>query len=84
MKDIFMAKKTVDFERVKTILLFVSVIIMMVMLVMRVWDDLFNQGDKRGREDQEGESGRLKGFSFRFFTYIYIPRFVSIIPQFNF
>ncbi|MGR9593667.1 hypothetical protein [Bacillus thuringiensis] len=50
-----MAKKPVDFERVKTILLFVSVIIMMVMFAMTVWDDLFHKDDETIRQEQEQE-----------------------------
>ncbi|MED3314529.1 hypothetical protein [Bacillus wiedmannii] len=53
-----MAKKTVDFERIKTILLFVSVIIMMAMFAMTVWDDLFHKDDETIRQEQEREARR--------------------------
>ncbi|WP_404492442.1 hypothetical protein [Bacillus sp. RC51] len=55
-----MVKKTVDFERVKTILLFVSVIIMMLMFAMTVWDDLFHKDDETIRQEQEREARRLQ------------------------
>lgn len=39
-------------ERIKTILLFVSVIIiMMVMFTMTVWGDLFHKDDERIRQE---------------------------------
>ncbi|WP_257143482.1 hypothetical protein [Bacillus wiedmannii] len=41
-----MAKKPVDIEHVKTILLFVSVIIMMAWFIHTVWDDLFHNDDE--------------------------------------
>ncbi|MED2981283.1 hypothetical protein P4311_07510 [Bacillus thuringiensis] len=55
-----MVKKRVDFERVKTILLFVSVIIMMLMFAMTVWDDLFHKDDETIRQEQERETRRLE------------------------
>ncbi|HDR4901624.1 TPA: hypothetical protein QCR38_003881 [Bacillus cereus] len=55
-----MVKKRVDFERVKTILLFVSVIIMMLMFAMTVWDDLFHKDDETIRQEQEREARRLE------------------------
>ncbi|WP_257151181.1 hypothetical protein [Bacillus cereus] len=60
MKDIPMAKKQVDFERVKTILLFVSVIIMMLMFSMMVWDNLFHKDADTIRIEQEREERRLQ------------------------
>ncbi|MFK4423964.1 hypothetical protein ABH959_001099 [Bacillus sp. RC51] len=60
MRGIPMVKKTVDFERVKTILLFVSVIIMMLMFAMTVWDDLFHKDDETIRQEQEREARRLQ------------------------
>ncbi|MED1038650.1 hypothetical protein P4T62_08165 [Bacillus mycoides] len=53
-----MAKKTVNFERIKTILLFVSVIVMMIMVAMTVWDDLFHKDDETIRHEQEREARR--------------------------
>ncbi|MDA1678647.1 hypothetical protein [Bacillus cereus group sp. TH152-1LC] len=53
-----MAKKPVDFERITTILLFVSVIIMMAMFAMTVWDDLFHKDDETIRQEQEREARR--------------------------
>ncbi len=50
MKSIFTMKKPVDFERVKTILLFVSVVIMMIMFAMTVWGDLFHKDDETIRQ----------------------------------
>lgn len=55
-----MAKKPVDFERVKTILLFVSVVIMMIMFAMTVWDDLFHKDDETIRQEQEREARRIE------------------------
>ncbi|KFM99336.1 hypothetical protein D0U04_11075 [Bacillus clarus] len=53
-------KSTVDFERVKTILLFVSVIIMMLMFAMTVWGDLFHKDDETIKQEQEREERRLQ------------------------
>ncbi|MGG5736695.1 hypothetical protein [Bacillus cereus group sp. IBL03679] len=55
-----MVKKRVDFDRVKTILLFVSVIIMMLMFAMTVWDDLFHKDDETIRMEKEGEERRIQ------------------------
>ncbi|MED3681833.1 hypothetical protein [Bacillus thuringiensis] len=55
-----MEKKQVDFERVKTILLFVSVIIMMLMFAMTVWSDLFYKDDETIRQEQEREARRIQ------------------------
>ncbi|EJV49973.1 MULTISPECIES: hypothetical protein [Bacillus cereus group] len=55
-----MAKKRVEIERVKTILLFVSVIIMMAMFAMTVWGDLFHKDDETIRQEQEREARRLE------------------------
>ncbi|MGQ7776822.1 hypothetical protein [Bacillus sp. WC2507] len=60
MKSIFTMKKTIDFERVKTILLFVSVIIMMLMFAITVWGDLFHKDDETIRQEQEHEARRLQ------------------------
>lgn len=60
MRDISMAKKRVEIERVKTILLFVSVIIMMAMFAMTVWGDLFHKDDETIRQEQEREARRLE------------------------
>lgn len=42
------------------ILLFVSVIIMMLMFAMTVWDDLFHKNDETIRQEQEREARRLQ------------------------
>ncbi|WHY28114.1 hypothetical protein QNH45_21875 [Bacillus wiedmannii] len=55
-----MTKKPIDFERVKTILLFVSVVIMMVWFAMTVWGDLFHKGGETIRQEQEREARRLE------------------------
>ncbi|KAB7640290.1 hypothetical protein [Bacillus sp. B3-WWTP-C-10-D-3] len=55
-----MARKQIDFERVKTILLFVSVVIMMIMFAMTVWDDLFHKDEQTIRQEQEREERRLQ------------------------
>ncbi|EJS14937.1 hypothetical protein IKS_01596 [Bacillus cereus VDM062] len=47
-------------ERTQTILLFVSVIIMMIMFAMTVWDDLFHKDDETIRQEQEREARRLE------------------------
>ncbi|WP_075308549.1 hypothetical protein [Bacillus wiedmannii] len=53
-------KKTIDFERVKTILLFISVVIMMTWFGMTVWGDLFHKDDETIRQEQEREERRLQ------------------------
>ncbi|PFW95197.1 hypothetical protein [Bacillus pseudomycoides] len=55
-----MMKKPIDFERVKTILLFVSVIIMMAWFAVTVWDDLFHKDAETIRIEQEREERRLQ------------------------
>ncbi|PGO26412.1 hypothetical protein CN984_17760 [Bacillus cereus] len=55
-----MVKKRVDFERVKMILLFVSVVIMMLMFAMTVWGDLFHKDDETIREEKEREERRIQ------------------------
>ncbi|PEQ43625.1 hypothetical protein CN467_02985 [Bacillus cereus] len=47
-------------ERITTILLFVSVIIMMAMFAMTVWDDLFHKDDETIRQEQEREARRIE------------------------
>lgn len=47
-------------ERIETILLFMSVIIMMIMFAMTVWDDLFHKSDEIIRQEQEREERRLQ------------------------
>ncbi|PFJ81429.1 hypothetical protein COI95_08665 [Bacillus cereus] len=47
-------------ERIKMILLFVSVIIMMLMFAMTVWGDLFHKDDEAIRQEQEREARRLE------------------------
>ncbi|MFJ8415024.1 hypothetical protein [Bacillus paramycoides] len=51
-------KKILISEKVQMILLFVSVIIMMVMFTMTVWDDLFHKDDETIRQEQEREARR--------------------------
>ncbi|GAB6601469.1 hypothetical protein PDN46_08540 [Bacillus cereus group sp. Bc191] len=47
-------------SRIETILLFVSVIIMMVMFAMTVWDDLFHKDDETIRIERAREERRLQ------------------------
>lgn len=47
-------------DRVKTILLFVSVTIMMLMCAMTVWDDLFHKDDETIRMEKEREERRIQ------------------------
>lgn len=60
MRGIPMVKKRVDFERVKMILLFVSVIVMMLIFAMTVWDDLFHKddGNDKARKRTGGTTAR--------------------------
>ncbi|WP_172583205.1 MULTISPECIES: hypothetical protein [Bacillus cereus group] len=60
MKSIFTMKKPIDFENVKTILLFVSVVIMMAWFTVTVWGDLFHKDDETIRQEQEREARRLE------------------------
>lgn len=53
-------KKPIDFERVKTILLFASVIIMMAWFVVTMWGDLFHKDTETIRQEQEREARRLQ------------------------
>ncbi|PGM93265.1 hypothetical protein [Bacillus cereus] len=53
-------KKTIDFERVKTILLFVSVVIMMMMFIYNVWNNLFAKSDETKRIEREREERRIE------------------------
>ncbi|PEP03809.1 hypothetical protein CN577_24750 [Bacillus toyonensis] len=46
-------------ERIETILLSVSVIIMMAWFTVTVWDDLFHKDDETIRLEQEREERRL-------------------------
>ncbi|MBG9470148.1 hypothetical protein ABE55_27270 [Bacillus thuringiensis] len=47
-------------ERIETILLFMSVIIMMITFTMTVWGDLFHKDDETIRQEQEREARRLE------------------------
>ncbi|HDR4554357.1 TPA: hypothetical protein QCQ24_002319 [Bacillus cereus] len=47
-------------ERIKTILLFVSVIVMMLMFAMTVWGDLFHKDDETIRQEQDREARRIE------------------------
>ncbi len=47
-------------ERITTILLFVSVIIMMAMFAMTVWGDLFYKDAETIRQEQEHEARRIE------------------------
>ncbi|WP_090813830.1 hypothetical protein [Bacillus nitratireducens] len=47
-------------EKAQTILLFVSVIIMLVMFAITVWDDLFVKDNETIRQEQEREARRLQ------------------------
>ncbi|PEU04133.1 hypothetical protein CN527_04580 [Bacillus cereus] len=42
------------------ILLFVSVVVMMLMFAVTVWDDLFHKDDETIRQEQEREARRLQ------------------------
>lgn len=55
-----MEKKRVDFEHVKMILLFVSVVIMMLIFAMNVWEDLFYKDDETIRQEKEREERRIQ------------------------
>lgn len=55
-----MARKPVDIKRVKTILLFVLVVIMMTWFVMTVWDDLFHKDGDTIRQEHERVERRLQ------------------------
>ncbi|PFZ64884.1 hypothetical protein COL76_13110 [Bacillus wiedmannii] len=47
-------------ERIETILLSVSVVIMMAWFAMTVWDDLFNKDDETIRQEHEREARRIE------------------------
>lgn len=47
-------------ERIETILLFVSVIVMMAWFVITVWNDLFPKDDETIRQEQEREARRIE------------------------
>ncbi|HDR7564765.1 TPA: hypothetical protein QCX51_001963 [Bacillus mycoides] len=47
-------------ERIETILLFVSVVIMMAWFAMTVWGDLFHKDGETIRQEQEREARRLQ------------------------
>ncbi|MCQ6527477.1 hypothetical protein [Bacillus mycoides] len=47
-------------ERIETILLFVSVIIMMMLFMYQVWDNLFHKDSETIRQEQEREERRLQ------------------------
>ncbi|MEH7753637.1 hypothetical protein V7457_21290 [Bacillus toyonensis] len=47
-------------ERIETILLFVSVLIMIAWFVMTVWGDLFQKDVETIKEEQEREARRLE------------------------
>ncbi|PRD10417.1 hypothetical protein CQ058_10255 [Bacillus sp. MYb56] len=53
-------RKILISEKVQTILLFVSVVVMMLMFAMTVWDDLFHKDDETIRQEQEREERRLQ------------------------
>ncbi|AJH65304.1 hypothetical protein BF33_106 [Bacillus cereus] len=47
-------------ERIETILLFVSVVIMMALFAVTVWDDLFHKDNETIRQEQEREARRIE------------------------
>lgn len=47
-------------ENIQTILLFVSVVVMMLMFAMTVWDDLFHKDRETIRQEQEREARRIE------------------------
>lgn len=60
MKDITTAKNIVDFERIKTILLFVSIILMIVMFIYNVRNNLFAKDDETRKIEREREERRIE------------------------
>ncbi|PER41041.1 hypothetical protein CN479_06460 [Bacillus thuringiensis] len=55
-----MAKKQVDFERVKTILLFLSVGIMMMLFMYQIYNNLFYKDAETKRIEREREEKRIQ------------------------
>ncbi|WP_142339630.1 hypothetical protein, partial [Bacillus cereus] len=53
-------KKVRISERTKTILFFVSVVLLMLMFAITVWDDLFHKDDETIRQEQEREKRRIQ------------------------
>ncbi|WP_242284709.1 hypothetical protein PY144_14885 [Bacillus cereus] len=47
-------------ERIETILLFVSMVIMMAWFAVTVWGDLFHKDNETIRQEQEREARRLE------------------------
>ncbi|MGE6309387.1 hypothetical protein ACQKD6_02655 [Bacillus cereus] len=53
-------KKILISERTKTILLFLSVVIMMMMFIYNVWVNLFAKSDETIRQEHEREERRIE------------------------
>lgn len=53
-------KRILISEKVQMILLFVSVVVMMLMFAVTVWDDLFHKDDETIRQEQEREARRIE------------------------
>ncbi|MHC2832616.1 hypothetical protein ACUXEY_001102 [Bacillus sp. F9_6S_D1_P_5] len=53
-------RKILISERTKTILLFLSVIIMMMLFIYNVWDNLFNKDAETIRMEKEREERRIQ------------------------
>ncbi|HDR7912648.1 TPA: hypothetical protein QCY05_001766 [Bacillus wiedmannii] len=53
-------KKILITERTKTILLFLSVILLMMLFIYNVWSDLFAKSDETKRIEREREERRIQ------------------------
>ncbi|PES80068.1 hypothetical protein CN509_09710 [Bacillus cereus] len=53
-------RKILISERTKTILLFLSVVIMMMMFIYNVWNNLFAKSDETKRIEKEREERRIE------------------------
>ncbi|OOR01643.1 hypothetical protein BW899_06655 [Bacillus mycoides] len=53
-------KRLLISEKVQMILLFVSVLVMMLMFAVTVWDDLFHKDHETIRQEQEREARRIE------------------------
>ncbi|MDR4393639.1 hypothetical protein [Bacillus paranthracis] len=53
-------KKILISERIKTLLLFLSVVIMMMLFIYQVWDNLFHKDSETKRIEREREERRIE------------------------
>ncbi|PET04393.1 hypothetical protein CN505_15880 [Bacillus cereus] len=53
-------KRVLISERTKTILLFLSVVIMMMMFIYQVWNNLFAKSDETKKIEREREERRIE------------------------